>query len=134
MKFADHKLQAALRRQSDTVVLIDVDGHERRGIGPQYAADFIAGRAFVGYGKNGVVESVKAVDAPRRRPFVIVHGRMAFPLESLLKVPTPAEREIYTRQIDREWFGSRPWQDSYSEKASRVRWAALRRAQMTAEK
>lgn len=73
MKYTDDKLQAALRRQLEAVVLIDVDGSERHGISAQYAAGFIAGRGFIGYGKSGVVECVRAVDAPQRGPFATRH-------------------------------------------------------------
>ncbi len=69
MTFEGERLQETLRKQVGAVVLVDVDGRERRGISPSYAADYIHGRAFVGYGKNRVIELVKAVEAPRRRRF-----------------------------------------------------------------
>jgi hypothetical protein len=69
MKLEGDKLQQRLRQQRETVNLVGVDGVERHGISAKYAADSIAAGDFIGYGKNGVVDSVKAMDAPEQGPF-----------------------------------------------------------------
>jgi hypothetical protein len=71
VKFQGNKLQERLRQQRERVTLIESDGRERKNITPHCAADIISGREFIGYGKNGVIEFVKAVGAPRRGPFVV---------------------------------------------------------------
>ena len=69
MKLTGDKLQAWLARQREGVRVVSADGSERHNISPSYAASEIAGAAFTGYAKNGVVLIVVADDAPRRGPF-----------------------------------------------------------------
>lgn len=71
MKFEGDALQQRLRDQAATVVLVDVEGCERANVSARYAAGYIAGRRYVGYGKNGVVLSVVSVDAPKRLPMYL---------------------------------------------------------------
>jgi len=69
MKAEGHKLQAILRRQAQTVRIIDENGRERCGISARYAADFILDKPYIGFGKNGVVEFLKPADFDRPPPF-----------------------------------------------------------------
>lgn len=69
MKITGEKLQALLGRQWESVTLVAADGTERRGISAKIASAEIAGGAFTGYGRSGIVERVVANNAPRRGPF-----------------------------------------------------------------
>lgn len=69
MKLEGDRLQQRLQQQRETIDLVGADGIRHHGISARYVADTIAGKAFIGYGKNGVVECVKAIDAPRQGPF-----------------------------------------------------------------
>jgi hypothetical protein len=69
MKREGDRLQQRLRQQRETVSLVGADGVERHGVSAKYAADFIMGGEFIGYGKNGVIDYVKAMDAPEQGPF-----------------------------------------------------------------
>jgi hypothetical protein len=69
MKAEGQKLQSILRRQVDTVRLVDDDGRERCGISARYAADFIMEKSYIGFGKNGVIEFLKPVGMEGRQPF-----------------------------------------------------------------
>jgi hypothetical protein len=55
--------------QRESITLVSVDGREYIGISPRYAAREIAGVAFTGYAKSGVVLKVVADDAPPRGLF-----------------------------------------------------------------
>ena len=69
MKFEDERLQTILRRQVESVRLIDGDGQERRGISAPYAADYISERGYIGFGRNGVIEFLKPADMGVAGPF-----------------------------------------------------------------
>ena len=69
MEIKGEKMQALLIAQWETVTLVAADGTERRGISPKFAAAEIAGRAFTGYGSDGIVREIRADDMPRRGPF-----------------------------------------------------------------
>ena len=74
MKLTGENLQAVLTAQREAVILVRADGSEYHGISARYVASQIAGRAFTGYGNRGVVQKVKADDAPRRGPFATRHA------------------------------------------------------------
>lgn len=69
MKVEGQKLQCILRRQVDTVRLVDDEGRERCGISARYAADFIMEKAYIGFGKNGVIEFLKPAGMDGQQPF-----------------------------------------------------------------
>jgi hypothetical protein len=71
MKFIGDRLQTVLRGQFNTVALVESDGRETFFISPTWAAKLIAGREFIGYGKDGAVEIVRAVDAPTVLPWKV---------------------------------------------------------------
>ena len=52
VKVEGQKLQSILRRQVDTVHMVDDDGRERCGISARYAADFIMKKEYVGFGRT----------------------------------------------------------------------------------
>ena len=69
MKVEGHKLQSILRRQVGTVRLVDDEGRERCGISARYAAEFIMEKAYIGFGKNGVIEFLKPAGKDGTQPF-----------------------------------------------------------------
>jgi hypothetical protein len=69
MKFEAQKLQSVLRRQVESVRLIDDDGQERRGISARYAADYISEKTYIGFGRNGVIEFLKPAGMGAAQPF-----------------------------------------------------------------
>jgi hypothetical protein len=69
MKAEGQKLQSILRRQVDTVRLVDDDGRERCGISARYAADFILEKEYIGFGKNGAIEFLKPAGMDGKQPF-----------------------------------------------------------------
>ena len=69
MKFIGDTLRKALRGQRETITLVHADGCAHHGISPTWAAERIAGAAFTGYGRNGVVSKVVADELPRQGPF-----------------------------------------------------------------
>jgi hypothetical protein len=69
VNFEGQKLQTVLRRQVESVRLVDDDGRERRGISARYAADFILEKEYIGFGKNGVIEFLRPVTMNSTQPF-----------------------------------------------------------------
>jgi hypothetical protein len=69
VKAEGQKLQAILRRQVNTVRLVDDDGRERCGISARYAADFIMEKPYIGFGKNRVIEFLKPAGMDGAQPF-----------------------------------------------------------------
>jgi hypothetical protein len=69
VKFEHQKLQTILRRQVESVRLVDDDGHERCGISACFAADYIWEKHYIGFGRNGVIEFLKPAGSGRARPY-----------------------------------------------------------------
>ena len=69
MKVEGQKLQTILRRQANAVRLVGDDGRERCGISARYAADFIMEKAYIGFGKNGVIQFLKPAAMDGTQPF-----------------------------------------------------------------
>lgn len=70
MKLTGNKLEKVLRAQEgEPVTVVFMDGSTRAGISARYAATLVAGGDFIGYSRNGIVEKMVDVVAPRRGPF-----------------------------------------------------------------
>jgi hypothetical protein len=106
MKLTGDKLQAVLTAQREAVVLVRADGREYHGLSPRFAAAEIAGGAFTGYGSRGVVQKVKADDAPRRGPFATRHD-IAATMAAFIGASVMGISPSWARTVPRAWHRDR---------------------------